>query len=354
MWSVIVLTTLLLPQGGGRGSVSVGAVRPVLELALAAPVEWPDGRRVGATAVVAPGADPWFIYSSGTLCDSAITRGAMPASATEAWRVVVSERARTDTHLTVAVAWARAWEFGRAVAAGSSGTSEITLRAGDRIPLDRITRSAQGDACGATQKSLELRLATRIERLVNPVSAERQPPPAPDANLPNPIVVELWMVHVVPGRRELVERQTVRLAPGGTGFLFRGLPVDSAAGSIVIELSGQLRAVTRPDGTTGLSTGLTRTVMNYATGRLHSSTGVGEKTVDWPAPGDVVSFAVPDPSAYADGGGSGVMGGRGGVAAGGAMAGGGRGVGSGVAAVRGANLLDGHQLSLRVRLSEIK
>lgn len=342
MWTVLLAAVLLAPQGGGRGGAVGSAagvgVRPVLELTLAAPVELPDGRRLGAATLVTPGSAPWFVYSTGSLCDSAISRGTAPIAAAEAWRVSVTERSRTNTQIMVTVAWTRIWERGRAVQAGSSGTSELTLQIGDRVPLDRITRPSSAE-CAATQKSIELRVSGRLP----------QPPPAADAVLPAPVSAELWMVHVVPGKGELVERQVVRLGPGGVGFLFRGQPVESAVGPIVLELNGQLRAVQRPDGTTGLWTGLTRSVTSHVTGRTYSTTGTGEKIVDWLSAGDVVSFDLPDPVAYATpaaGGG----GGRGGVASAGGGVGATRGGGAGGASARGPNLLEGHRLSLRVRL----
>lgn len=363
MWGVLAIVALLAQQQPpARPAVTVRP-QPTLELTLAAPVDMPDGRRVGATTVVSPGTEPWFVYTTTDLCQSEISRGTAPAAATEAWRVHITERSRTNNQLTLSVSWARIFERGRAVTNGSSGSSEMTLQSGDRIPIDRITRPAQGASCSATQKSLELRLAFRIERMM-----AGQPPAAPLPDTPTPpMLAELWMVHVVPGRGEVVDRQVVRLMPGGTGFVFRGVPVDSPAGPMVIELTGQLRAVTRPDGTRGLWTSLTRSVTSHLTGRVHSNTGSGEKTVDWPTASDVVSFDPPPPAAYAlpaggalvVGGGGGAGGGTGGgMAAGGAGGAAGSGGAGGVRSMSprtpGPNLLEGHRLSLRVRLIEDK
>ncbi|GMV20137.1 MAG: hypothetical protein AMXMBFR57_00860 [Acidimicrobiia bacterium] len=352
----MIAAALIGLQGGGRGGGAGGAgaaVRPALELTLAAPVEMPDGRRLGATAIVTQGPEPWFVYSGATLCDSAITRGLPPQTASEGWRVTVTERGRTNNQITAAVTWTRIFERGRAVEGGSSGSSEITLQLGDRIPLDRVTRSTPVPECAATQKSIELRLGVRLSRS-NPAS-EPRPSDLPDAQLATPVSVELWMVHVVPGKPEIVERQTIRLAEGGSGFLFRGQPVDSPAGPVVLELNGQLRPVQRADGTIGLWTGLTRSVTSHLTGRTYSSTGTGEKVVDWLAAGDVVSFDLPDPAVYAPTatGARGTGGGGGGGAAVGGLTGGRGGVGGGRGAL-GPNLLEGHHLSLRVRLAHVK
>lgn len=362
MWGLLAIAAMLAQQPPARPRVTVlDAPRPVLELTLAAPVDMPDGRRLGATVVVTPGGEPWFVYTTSDLCQSEIMRGTVPASATEAWRVSITERGRTNNQLTVTVSWARLFERGRAVTNGSSGSTEMTLQVGDRIPIDRITRPSQGAACPATQKSLELRLAFRLDRRL---AGEPPATPLPDAVMPVPVLAELWMVHVVPGKGELVERQIVRLSPGGAGFFFRGLPVESSAGPMVLELTGQLRAVTRADGTRGLWTGLTRTVTSHTTGRVHSNMGTGEKTVDWPAASHVVEFDLPDPVAYAVARGGAVAAGGGGGGRGGAVGTGGgvstSGGGSGAAitartaAAPGPNLLEGHRLSLRVRVIEDK
>jgi hypothetical protein len=357
VWTVLLAVALIGQQSGGRGGGAGGAgtnLRPLLELTLAAPVEMPDGRRLGSTVVVTPDSDPWFVYSGPTLCDSAITRGAPPATATEAWRVTIVERSRTNNQVTAAITWARMVERGRAVSGGSAGASEITLQLGDRIPLDRITRPTPVPECAATQKSIELRLGVRLSRAS--ASSTQGADALPDAPLPTPVTAELWMVHVIPGRPEIVERQTVLLASGGSGFLFRGQPVDSPAGPVVLELNGQLRAVQRPDGTIALWTGLTRSVTSHLTGRTYSSTGTGEKVVDWLAEGDVISFDLPDPAVYsvATAGARGTGGGGGGAAAVGGLSGGRGGVGGGGRGAPGPNLLDGHHLSLRVRLIGVK
>lgn len=350
MWTAVLMAALLVPQQGARGGV-IGAMAgraTTLELTLAAPVLLPDGRLLGASVRIMPGAaadsDPWFVYSRGNLCESAITHGGAPADATDGWRISIVEKSRSAAHLTVAVTWFRMWERGRLVTAGSGGTNELTLQSGDRIPLDQITRPSTPGACAATQKTLELRVALRVEGMSSPTSVAIGAEPA--APLDVPVTAELWMVHQSPSGAETVEYQTVRLAPGGVGFMFRGLPVDSADGPMLIDVTGQLRAVLRPDGARALWVGLARSVTHQATGRLRFSGSTGGKTVDWLAPGDVVSFDLPEPAVFAR------QAAAGGLVMRGAGAGGGGGGGAIATAQRGPNLLEGHRLSLRVRLIE--
>lgn len=363
-------------QGGGRGGAMVMAIRPdPFELTLASPVQLPDGRQIGTSVSGVAGSDPWFVYSRGTLCQSVITRGSPPTDATDGWRVAVTERSRTTTQVSVGVTWLRLWERGRAVAAGSGGTSELTLQRGDRIGLDQITRPSQS-TCAATVKGLELRVGATTAFLA---SAE------PEATIEGTVDAELWMVHKAPNGTETVEHQVVRLIAGTIGFTFRGRAVDTTDGPMVIELSGRLKAITKADGTRALWAGLSRQVTHQPTGRLVYGGSTPGKTVDWVAPGEVVSFDIPDPyvtaGAYlARGGGAGGAGGGGGAGGrvgGGVMSSGAagavtsgsaatvvaRGSGGGTAsagggviaaAPRGPNVLEGHSLSLRLRLLDTK
>jgi len=378
MWSATLVALLAFGQvvtqaaqgGGGRGGVIANRPDP-LELTLASPVQLPDGRQIGTSVsgvAGLPGSDPWFVYSRGTLCQSVVTRGAVPTDATDGWRVTVIERSRTATHVSVGVTWLRMWERGQAVATGSGGTNELTLQRGDRIGLDQITRPSQG-ACAATVKSLELRVGSTMTFLASL---------DPEAAIDGTVDAELWMVHRAPNGSETVEHQVVRLITGTVGFTFRGRAVDTTDGPMVIELSGKLKAVRRADGTRALWAGLSRQVTHQPTGRLVYSGSAPGKTVDWVSPGEVVEFDMPDPYVAAGtylargGAGGGGAGGRvgGGMAtsrgtsgAAGAGTGGAavaRGTGGGVvggvvvATPRGPNVLEGHSLSLRLRLLDTK
>lgn len=366
MWTLFVIAGLLTGQPQQSGAAA-GAVRPepqavqeramamigtrpdLLELTLAAPVQLPNGRRLGASVRPAASAEPWWVYSRGNLCQSVITHGPAPADATEAWKVTVTERSRTATQVVIGVTWSRTFERGKPIASGSGGNSELTLQRGDRIPLDTITRAADPVACPGTMKSLELLVGAPFS------------PPAPsgDSPLDGIVDVELWMVHQAPNGTETVEHQIVRLMNGVIGFSFKGGPIDTSDGAVAIELSGQLKAVRREDGSRGLWASLTRGVTRQSTGTFFSS-GVTTTTVGWPTTSDVVSLELP-PLQFSAGAGTrtaGGGGGRGGAVGGGAAAGGiARGTGGG-GVVTGAgrpvppNLLEGHRLSLRVRLVE--
>lgn len=386
MWSVFLVAGLLTAHAQQGGGAAAGAVRSELpeiqarvaalvanrpdplELTLASPVQLPNGRRVGASVRPAAGAEPWLVYSRGNFCQSVITRGPVPTDATDGWKVTVVERSRTTTQVTVGVTWFRMWERGRVVMSGSGGTNELTLQRGDRIPLDTITRPSEAGVCEGTMKSLELQVGATMFSSATP---------AGDSPLDGTVAAELWMVHQAPNGIETVEHQTVRLIAGAIGFNFRGGPVDTADGPVALELSGQLRAVRREDGSRGLWAGLTRIVTRQATAGM-AFAGTTNATVGWLAPGEVVSFDLPPLQLFAGGargggrGGGGGAGGRIGSAAGGVVAtgqgtsgggatgtgqargGGGGGVAAGPNNPGLPNLLEGHRLSLRVRLVESK
>lgn len=385
MWTLFLVAGLLSAQTPQQTPQTSGAVAPLvqpplevqarllagrgdpLELTLAAPVQLPNGRRLGASVRPAVSTEPWFVYTRGNLCQSGITHSAPPADVTEGWKVTVVERSRAGSQVTLGVTWSRMWERGRQVASGSGGTSELVLQRGDRLSLDTITRASDPAVCAGTSKSLELQVgATTIT----------SPAPAGDSPLDGIVDAELWMVHTLPNGTEIVEHQIVRLVNGVIGFAFRGGPVDTAGGQVAIELSGQLKAVKREDGSRGLWAALTRGVTRLATG-LTSISGPTTTTAEWLTPKDVVSLDLP-PLYYSGGrslaGGGGGRGGGGvgvprgtgsGTVTAGAQSGGGAGGlvrgGAGGSVIssggRGTgttppNLLEGHKLSLRVKLAE--
>jgi hypothetical protein len=205
------------------------------------------------------------------------------------------------------------------------------------------------------------------------VATINTPAPVGDSPLDGIVDAELWMVHKTPSGVETVEHQIVRLMNGVIGFAFKGGPVDTSDGPVALELSGQLKVVRREDGSRGLWASLTRGVTLLATG-VTFTPGPTTTTVGWPTASDVVELELPQLQFVAGGArggrGGGGGGGRGGVVSGtGAGTGstttaaGGQATGGGVAAggvARGTggrgtslpNLLEGHRLSLRVRLVE--
>src|SRR5688500_14681148 len=89
MWPLVLIGSLAPPQVQ-QGGVAAATVRPEvrsvqervmagrtdpLELTLAAPVQLPNGRRVGASMRPAASAEAWLVYTRGNLCQSVITHG---------------------------------------------------------------------------------------------------------------------------------------------------------------------------------------------------------------------------------------------------------------------------------------
>jgi hypothetical protein len=383
MWTLFVLAGLLTSQpqqgrGGGalapsselqavqqRALATIANRADPLELTLAAPVQLPNGRRLGASVRPAVSAEAWWVYSRGNLCQSVISHGPAPADATEGWKVTVTERSRAGSQVVVGVAWSRMWERGRLVASGSGGNSELTMQRGDRISLDTITRASDPAVCPGTMKSLELQVG---------VAMISEPVPSGDSPLDGIVDAELWMVHQLPNGSETVEHQIVRLMNGAIGFAFKGGPIETSDGPVALELSGQLKAVRRDDGSRGLWASLTRGVTRQATGTT-SIAGPTTATVGWPTSSDVVSLELPPlqffPARSGAGRGGATGGARGGTGvgtvppggqstgggAGGTVTRGGGGGSGGMVSAPGRgtpppNLLEGHRLSLRVRLVE--
>lgn len=360
MWQLILVAGLIAPpaqqsvQDVQSRLATIAALRPdPLELTIASPVQLPAGREVGTSVRSAAGPEPWLVYSRGNFCQSVITRGPASADATDGWKVSVVERSRTATHVTVGVTWSRMWERGRLATNASGGTSELVLQRGDRIPLDSITRPSEPGVCAGTTKGLEIQVGSRMM-----IASD---PPSGDAPIEGPVDVELWMVHATPNGGENVERQVVRVGTGSSGFSFRGASFETTDGVVYLELTGRLKAVRREDGSRGLWAGLTRSVVRQATAGT-AFAGATNTIVGWLTPGEVVSFDLPPVQLFAGGArsggrggvvsGGGGGGGRGGVIGRAGASGGGGGVATGVVTPGLPNLLEGHRLSLRVRLVE--
>jgi hypothetical protein len=199
------------------------------------------------------------------------------------------------------------------------------------------------------------------------------PVPPGEAALDGTVDVEVWMVHRAPNGAETAERQTVRLINGAVGFGFRTAPIDTADGPISIELAGQLKAVRRDDNSRGLWAGLRQAVIRQSNASI-AYANTTATTEPWPM-SDVLSLELP-PLQLAAGGTRSLRGSEGGGGRGGVVSGGGgtgstttaggqgsgvtgvaRGSGGGGAVAAGGrptlpNLLEGHRVSLRVRLVE--
>jgi hypothetical protein len=327
-----VLVAMQVATGGGgagRGQIRMTVLQaPVL---LTAPLTGADGSRRGPAADISRSGGALYVASAAGSCDAAISSD-LPVNVRDGWKVTARLVAQEMRTATVAVEWQRMWAAGRPVTNGTSGTSEIVLRSGDRVPLDHLETTAAGLDCHGRTRTLELSMWNNV---IN------RPPDRPTTAPPVPVKMEVWLVHHTPAGEETTYALAVPFAPAESRFVFRTQPIVSFDGTYHVDLDGHARAVAREDGSLELWVGIRRAIIDTSTGVVRVGSGSGGSLTAWPQPGEVLSFDLPAPF-----GGAAVAPGGRGVAAGGTHSG----THTGPAALP----LTGHRFSVRFRFTPLQ
>ncbi|HET9369475.1 MAG TPA: hypothetical protein VFO19_04485 [Vicinamibacterales bacterium] len=372
-WIALLMSMLLQPPALAEQAIAPAPPPPPpreLIVVVSIPTYLPDGG-VNAETVALPTAGAGLVhaFSRRTLCAPATTGATEPTDAAAGWRIASQIVTRSETSIVVSLDWRRVWDGGRKITAGPGATVQLTLHAGDRIPLDLIANSSPSAECRAVGLGLEVRVA-------------RTPPSAPAATTPTmpsgstpggakPVSAELWLTHTSPSDTTQVYRQVVRIAEAGGRFSFAPTSVSTSRGEVDVELTGTIDRFRSPDGAEFFVLSMNRVVSgaNLPAAGLSATTGV---TVAMPTASEVLSFELTAGGrtrAVAGGGGGAVIAPRGGGAGGSAVStpppasaaqgvrrgvggGGGRGTGN-VSPAALAALLEGHQFSLRMRVTPV-
>lgn len=337
MAGVLVAMQVAAGAGAGRGQTRITILQaPVL---LTAPLTGADGSRRGPAADVSRSSGPLYVTSAPGSCDASISSD-VPVNVRDGWKVTARLVAQEMRTATVAVEWQRMWTAGRAVTNGTSGTTEIVLRSGDRVPLDHLETIGTGLECHGRTRTLELSMWNNV---IN------QPPDRPTMAPPGPVKMEVWLVHHTPADVETTYALAVPFAPSETRFVFRTQPIGSFDGTYHVDLDGQVRTVARDDGTLALWVGIRRAIVDTSTNAVRFGSGSGGSLTAWAQPGEVLSFDLPAPWMGAPvGGGSGGGGRSGAVAAGGVSH-----SSSSHAGLERAPL-NGHRFSVRFRFTPVQ
>jgi hypothetical protein len=228
--------------------------------------------------VAADGTTTLFIGNGPTFCD-AKTAPDTNDRLLNGWRVEVKPQSREAGSATVLVTWQRIRADDKG-ASGPGGSVTLTLRAGDRIPLDYIVAgaSASGD-CKAVGMGLEVR--AEIGRAAAVV---------PAAPMPALVESEVWLVHTLPDGKEQSQKQVVRARPGdGADYYFEDVTIPSANGNVNVRVSGNVTVRPEADGTFDTTVAIEGALFS-GTSRLgggYASSGLIQK------PNDVISFQMP-------------------------------------------------------------
>jgi len=384
--SVLLLSWMFLQSGAGA-QLSPPPAAPPREwvVVLVSPVYLPDGS-VRAETVTLPtaGAGLVHLFSRKNLCSPASSGASEPNDASFGWRVASQMVTRSENDAVISLDWRRMWDAGKRINNGPGGTVQLTLHAGDRIPLDHIANTSPVPDCRAVGLGLEVRLARTPP--TPPAPAADSLPLGATAGGAKPVNAELWLTHTSPTDTVQVFHQIVRLPEAGGRFSFTSTPVTTTRGTINVEMAGTIDRWRSPAG----GEFLVLTVNRVVTGANLPPAGLSSMTsapVPMPGAEEVLSFEMVGSAgrggaatarggggggaAFGGTGGGGVARGTGGATGGGGgttaaatpQGRGGGGGGGGRGGARGgvvtvspaqlATLLEGHQFSLRMRITPI-
>jgi hypothetical protein len=387
----ILLLGALIGQSTGTGVQRPPLLPGELKIVVAAPVYLPDGGVTAETTTLTGGTPTVVhVYGRRSVCETSVAGASEPADAGFGWRLASQALNVTDSVVSVSIDWRRVWDRGRKITNGPSGTVQLKLHPGDRIPLDHISNPAATDACRAVGVGLEIRLARTASPV--PVNSALVPLGAVAGGGPA-IAADLWLVQTLPSGAEQALHQKVRLDSGGGSFGFAPVKVTGERGELGIEVLGTFQRYRAPVGGEFVYVTITRAITGESVpaGGVRGGTGT---MIPLPDPSEVVSLEIPTFGGISRGrspggtvrGGAGGGGARGGGNPGGARSSGGggtfseverlqalaaqRGGGGGARGGRGAGsaegvtggffvppqaleILQGHKLSLRMRLTPV-
>jgi hypothetical protein len=275
-----------------------------LQVVLTTAVYQPDGGISIETAPI-PGTSPSVVhlYSRGSVCDAAMSGAAEPRDAKFGWRLAARPVRSGATDVVVSIDWLRVWDRGQRLKTGPSGTVQLTLHPGDRIPLDYIPNSVASDACRAVGLGLEIRLA-RTTAAVAP-NSELIPLGGKQGGVQR-FNADLWLVHRLPTGTEYAQHQRVVLTGTGGSFSFPAVNVPTANGEMAVDISGAFQRYRAPTGAEFMYVSMVRGLSGGALPAGGVSAGTGTM-IAVPDPSEVLSLELPATAAGRGGRGGGAM-----------------------------------------------
>jgi len=311
----LMTVVVMAAQAAGAGQDRQDRLREGLQdiaqrmrfpVSLTAPLVGPDGSRRGPGVTVTDAGGRFYVSTQNGSCDATIST-TEPTNVRDGWRVAARVRTRPRVFTaTVAVEWQRLWSGGQLITNGASATTEIELRAGDRVPLDHLETSAPGLDCHGRFRALELMVFGNVIL---------QTPDLPVMTPPVPMTMDAWLVHHTPAGVETTYAVSLPFDATETRVIFRTQPITSHDGTFYADLDGAVRTVRREDGSLGLWAGFRRAIVDTSTNTMRTATGSGGSVIDWGQAGEVIAFDLPALRPVPTGAGGG-GGGRGAVAGG--------------------------------------
>ena len=293
------------------------------------------------------------VWSSGSLCQMGAGNRDAPAAAADAWRFSGRVVSKTGDDVTIQLNWQRVLDDGQAVTAPGSST-QLTLHAGDRLPLDSVTGRTASRCDGSAV--FEARYMPRFSAVRGHVI---QMPTGGGAGSGTgggvgvggggggagvgsgggggvriksttqtatvgagsggrtstgvgertavvthgvPLVsADLWLVRSAPGKDEEVLHQTLRAAREGAEFAFSPVTIGIDQKRVTVQVTGSFALKTSDAGTDQLvfvaSRRATLTQSSGTSPRVVSvsndTQGTSRTTIALPGPDEVVAFELP-------------------------------------------------------------
>jgi hypothetical protein len=251
-----------------------------------------------------------------------------PEGATQAWRLAGRVLSMTPEEAVVQLDWQRILSEGRTVN-GPAGSVQLTMRVGDRVTLDSVTRPAAG-ACKTALVRFEARFAPRINAGGDTVGRPTKggsavagggadaagpgaartgaisgsgggasaSPGVAERSIGTAVFdVDLWLVHGVPNRADDVLHETLR-ATSSAAFTFAPIKIPTPQGALTVLVIGSVAITNNPAGGRQLVFMTDRKVMfvpSNQPGRDQAPEDEGSTKLTSPMPGpaDVLSFEMP-------------------------------------------------------------
>jgi len=206
------------------------------------------------------------------------------------WHVTGEVLSTSAGQMTARVDWQRIWDKGARIQNGPSGSKTITLRAGERVELDRVVPSGQS-ACSTTDARLEAAVVTKPAYRIGVLNGSFQfangetvadgyftgfakaarggrgttttgvqsgtttsdPKVKPAIEWQRAEFgyrmagaasydAELWLVHRSPDGVETVQQQTVHFSGNSTTYSFPAMSVQTSKGQITLDITGKLQS----------------------------------------------------------------------------------------------------------------
>jgi hypothetical protein len=232
------------------------------------------------------------------------------------WYITGKVLGRTGDEFRVDMTWERRWDRGQPSIGAQRGTTQMTMRPGDRVTLDEVLTPAEAAArCSTVVARLEAGIAVRPSMaggVVIPLlgrgggrgvggaggtrggggtgsgGAGSRPQEILDLQAPVTHQAELWLVHTRPDGSEAVQRQALGFGRAWQQFDFPSVGVTVDGVRFDVRVRGALRVIDGPQVDVSLSRAMVREGSGAAGGG-----GRAAKAIPMPRPADVVSFEIP-------------------------------------------------------------